>query len=236
MDRASTSPRVVRILRCVSRQQDADGKLAGHWVSLFNPNGKLDPGLTALEKYRFRSWLHLRAALEGKTATQKDQDAACEKMTAILRGVLPSTIALAKQQPVGEPRTINTPQGKAQVWETSFRLDDESVEAKCCRELRFAGTASAAYEYWTFLVLQQARMAEWKGRPAILCCGKHGAITSLEVAHYVATLLNHRPTWCLRCGNLFVSKRSDAEYCGDACRWADQKAKQRKKRRSATLG
>jgi len=185
----------------------------------------------------------LRAALRGKTATAKDRDAALDEMAAILRGVLPATLALVRQEPVGPPKIITkvvdektgelVPSG---VWETSFHLGDGSVEANQAQESNRTKTPADAYEYWSSLMLRQTTLAEWKGVPAILCLGvnyKNGIhVSSLEVAHYATAILTNRPAWCLRCGSIFVPARSDAEYCGDTCRWADQKAKQRKKQRA----
>jgi hypothetical protein len=161
-------------------------------------------------------------------------------MASQLRGILPSALKLGEQEPVGPPKVIlkggviGAKPGPWAVWETSFRLGDGSPESRSCEELNRTDTPKKAYEYWSTLMLRNTAFGEWKGHPVIVCLprSKDGyEFSALEVAHYIAAILENRPAWCLRCGTMFVPKRSDAEYCSDTCRWADQKAKQRRKQK-----
>ena len=235
----------VKVFVVTRRKEGAEGELYdGLWVHSFHSKGKPDSCLTPLEKHRFEAWLHLRAAVRGKTATGKDRSAALEKMAAILRDVLPATLVLGPPKKIID-KVVNEQTGELvkrvnppyAVWETPFRLGDGPPQANFCKELNRTKTPDGAYEYWSFVVLRQTMLTEWKGVTAILCFDNTGSkdgirVSSLEVAHYASALLDNRPAFCLRCGNIFVPARSDAEYCGDTCRWADQKAKQRKKQRA----
>ena len=225
-----------------STEKEGSGHLPYLGIKLpireFRYRGKRPVGLSGESEDRFLAWLRLRTALNGSSAGLEDKRLALQKLLPAIKKYRDAHRAAINQDPGkagnvrAQPKRFGEFRGTVTIG-PNFALvpleedDPHALLQNAVIQDTATKTPQQAYEFWTQKILGLTAVVEWRGRPALLCrWDKH--ITALEVAHYAAVVLGEGPLMCLRCQKVFTG-RSDAQVCSDRCKWAWNKANQRRK-------
>jgi hypothetical protein len=194
----------------------SDERIYGLPVCVFRLSGRQpDPHLSRLQAERYLSWLRLRDTLRGSGARKEDRLKAFQLSLPVFNDWMNYEPLLPDAIP-------------------GIRRGPPELEKRLQMEINRTATPENAYSYWTNIVLRLTALTEWKCEPAVLCFGHRrsvGApqapISSLEVAHYAWAIVGGAQAVCLKCGETFLRRRKDNQYCSSRCKFAKRKANQR---------